>query len=322
MEKQIITVEPTFSERIWGGTRIRSQFNGRTEIDPVGEMWCVGALKTGDCHLREIGMSISEAYVKLPDWFKCDNPEFPIRVTIIDPIDKLSVQVHPGDEYAKKHDNSQGKPEAWFVIEAPSDGKIQFGHTAKTREELADRIHNGEWDALLTYVDAVPGEFLYVPFGSMHAVGKDVLCYEISRSADLTYRVYDYGRVDKKTGLHRDLHQSKSIDVITVPHTAQGPVRPPATLRNGIRVTEYFDEPYLFSLHRLEVETKGTYEYDRFMFMTVLSGTGIIGDHTVKAGSTVLIPDHFGEIEIVGNMDILSASYRESKASTNPNFVK
>lgn len=314
MKKQIVTVEPTFCERIWGGTRIRSQFNGVTDIDPVGEMWCVGALKkSGDCRLTEIGMSISEAYEKLPDWFKCSNPEFPIRATIIDPIDKLSVQVHPGDEYARLHDDSQGKPEAWFVIDAPSDGKIQFGHTAKTREELADRIHKGEWDELLTYVDAVPGEFLYVPFGSMHAVGKDVLCYEISRSADLTYRVYDYDRVDKKTGLHRDLHQAKSIDVITVPHTAQGPIRPQSILRNGIHVTEYFDEPNLFSLHRLESDTHGTYDYDRFMFMTVLSGEGKIGDHNVKAGSTLLVPDHYGSISIDGKMDILSASYREAK---------
>lgn len=316
MDKRIVTVEPVFKERIWGGTRIQNEFNGHTNVEPLGEMWCVAALKgNGDCMLKEIGLTLSEAYKQLPEWFNSRNPEFPIRVTLIDPIDNLSVQVHPGDEYAKMHDNSQGKPEAWYIVDAPADGKIQFGHTAKTRDELANKIHQGKWSELLSYVDAVPGEFLYVPFGTIHAIGENVLTYEVSRSADLTYRVYDYDRVDQKNGLPRDLHQQKSIDVIAVPHTAKGPYRPASVERNGCVITEYFDTPDLFSLLRLEVKTQGTFSYDRFMFLSVLSGNGTIGGLPVQAGTTLLVPDTFKEFELKGTLDVLAASYRESKHS-------
>lgn len=201
MKKQIVHVEPIFKERIWGGNQIKTRFHGITDLDPVGEIWSVAALKElGDNHLSELNMSLSEAYTQYPDWFNCSSRNFPIRCTLIDPLAQLSVQVHPDNQYAHQFMNATGKSEAWYIIETKENHKIQFGHTAKQREDFVQLAQTNQWDKLLSYLEVNQGDFLNVPSGTIHAIGKDILAFEISQNADITFRIYDYHRIDKKNG--------------------------------------------------------------------------------------------------------------------------
>lgn len=143
MEKQILKVLPFFEARIWGGRRILETFNYETDVFPVGEVYNVVALPNGaDCPVEGTDMTLSALYKDYPDWFNCDTEQLPIRVNLLDPLADLSVQLHPDDTYALQYDNSRGKPEAWVILDTPEDGKIEFGHHAKTKEEFAYLAHN------------------------------------------------------------------------------------------------------------------------------------------------------------------------------------
>jgi mannose-6-phosphate isomerase len=311
MEKQIVEVLPIYKERIWGGQKIKSYFHGNTDIEPVGEMWNVSALPVGDCYIPQLKKSLSEVFSTHPSWFECDTKEFPLHCTLIDPIADLSVQVHPTEEYARNVENSMGKPEAWYIIDTPTDAKIQFGHTAKSKEEVIARIKNQEWDQLLSYVHVNKKDFLFVRDGHVHAIGKNVLCFEIARSADVTYRLYDYDRIDKKTGMKRDLHIEKSLDVLAIPHSAPGPYTVSPEYHHGCHIRNYFDEPKVFTFKAIEVENQAQFDFDRFYFLTCIEGEGFVDKQNVHPGKTLLIPHGYGKIDIKGNVILLLSSYRD-----------
>ena len=311
MEKQILKILPFFEARIWGGDRMLKTFNYHTDILPIGEVYNVVALPgEADCPVEGTDMTLSEMYVQYPTWFKCDTEQLPIRVNLLDPLADLSVQLHPDDEYALKYDNSRGKPEAWVILDTPEDGKIEFGHHAKTKEEFAKLAENHDWPNLLKYLPAKKDYFIDIPAGTLHAIGRDVLTYNISRNADLTYRVYDYNRVDPNTKKERELHIDKVIDNVIVPDNSKGFVWYEPYLKDGCEITDYWDEPGLYTLSRIKTDNKGFYEIDRFAFITVVEGQGKINDVNVSKGETVLIPDDFGKLRLSGEMDMFVASYK------------
>lgn len=312
MKKQIIHVEPIFKERIWGGTQIKSRFNGKTDDDRIGEMWCVCALKgNGDNYLPELGMSLSEAYEKLPDLFCCKSERFPIRCTLMDPIDNLSVQVHPNENYARAHMNSLGKHEAWYIIETGHNHAIQFGHKAKTEEDFLKLVQANRWDELLSYVHVEAGDFLDVPAGTIHAIGKDILTFEVSRNADITYRIYDYGRVDFKTGLPRDLHLDSAMQVLNIPFHEKGPIHPKPVLSEGSYISTFIDEAGKYTLLKLQTQSKGRFNYPHFYFITVIEGKGTVDGIAVSQGDTLLVPHDFGNVDYEGTLTALITSYRD-----------
>lgn len=311
MKKQVVKLEPEFRERIWGGEKIKTEFHGKTDIDPVGEMWNVAPFENvGDNYIPALDTTIAKLYRQQPDWFDCDTEILPIRCTIIDPLSDLSVQVHPQDDYAKRVDNSLGKPEAWYIIDAKKDTKILYGHTAKTKEELTSMIHNKQWKELLSYIPAHDGDFLMVEAGDVHALGKDIVCFEISRAADLTYRVYDYDRKDKKTGKLRDLHIEKSLDVITVPHVRPGTTRGVSQEKDGYTLTTFVDEPGKFSLYKIDNKTASSFDLDRFYFLTVIKGEGTLENKALIKGDTYLVPAGYGPVALSGKMELLVSTYR------------
>ncbi|PKM64408.1 MAG: mannose-6-phosphate isomerase [Firmicutes bacterium HGW-Firmicutes-20] len=311
MKKQIVKVLPVYKERIWGGSKIKDYFHGNTEINPVGEMWNVSALPSGDCYVEELKKPLSQVFSDHPDWFQCETKEFPLHCTLIDPIADLSVQVHPTEEYARNVENTMGKPEAWYIIDAFKGATIQFGHTAKSKAEVIKRISDQQWDQLLNYVEVKKKDFLFVPDGNVHAISKNVLCFEIAKSADVTYRLYDYDRIDKKTGKKRELHIEKSLDVLVIPHTAPGPYTVKPERISGCNIRFFMDVPKIFTFASIEVEKKGEFSLDQFYFLTCIEGKGHVDDHFVHPGTTVLVPCDYGKISINGQLTLLLSSYRD-----------
>lgn len=307
---EVFYIEPFFEERMWGGNRLRSEFGYVTDVDPIGEAYNVVALPGhADCLVRGADMTLSTLYAERPELFACDTPQLPIRVNILDPAADLSVQLHPDEAYAQAHSHSRGKPEAWVILDTGEDGRIEFGHNARTREEFEAAARRGDWEHLLRYLPARKDWFIDIPAGTLHAIGKGVLTYNISRNADCTYRLHDYGRINPSTGTTRPLHVQEVCDCVNVPDETKGFVWFDPVEEDGLRVTTYWDEPGLYTLRRIQTDDGGAWEQERFAFYTVVDGEGTLNGFPVKKGETLLVPHGSGPIRIEGRLDMFLASY-------------
>lgn len=311
MEKRTIKILPYFEERIWGGSRLLERYGYETDVFPAGEVYNVVALPgAADCPVDGMDMTLSQLYDTCPEWFDCETEQLPIRVNILDPLHDLSVQLHPDDGYALAHDSSRGKPECWVILDAPEDGKIEYGHNARSKEEFSRMATDHDWGHLLKYLPAKKGWFIDIPAGTLHAIGRDVLTYNVSRNADLTYRLFDYDRIDPKIHEHRELAVDKVIDCVNVPDATKGFVWFGPRQEGDLEVTDYWDEPGLYTLSRVKCCGQGSYALPRFAFYTVVEGAGLVNDVPVKKGETVLVPAGTGEMRLAGVLDGFVASYR------------
>lgn len=309
--KRIVHILPFYGMRMWGGTRLKEEFGYETEVDPLGEVYNVVALRDhADCLVKDESCTLAELYERRPDWFDCDTQELPVRVNILDPVEDLSIQLHPGDDYAAVHGGSRGKPEAWVILDAPEGGYIVYGHYAKSLDEFKQLFESGQYQKLFRYIPAKKDWFLDIPAGMLHAIGKHVLTYNISRNADCTYRLYDYDRIDPRTGAPRELSIAQVYDNLRIPGDKEGFIQFEPSFRDGCEITEYWDEPGLYTLKRLRIREEGSFDFDRFAFYTIVEGSGTICDFPVKKGDTVLVPHQYGRIEIKGALDMFLASYR------------
>ncbi len=206
---------------IWGGTRLLTSWNKQFEQESVGESWeltvrrdemsivCNGFLR-GKTVQELIDLFPTEMFGKTTG----DGEHFPLLVKLIDAADRLSVQVHPDDVYARCVENDRGKTEMWYIVEADEEAEIICGLAdGVTREQFACAVENGTVETVLKHLPVHAGEAYFIPAGLPHAIGKGILIAEIQQNCDLTYRVYDYERLDKDGHL-RELHVQKALDVI------------------------------------------------------------------------------------------------------------
>ena len=310
--KKIVKILPFYEPRMWGGgKRLIEEFHYHTDVAPLGEVYNVVALDNhADCLVPEMNCTLSKLYVDYPDWFNCDTKELPIRVNILDPVEKLSVQIHPDDAFAKQYNGGRGKPEAWVILDTTEDGSIQFGHYAQTKEEFIQKSESKDWEGLLKYLKAIKDGFIDIPSGTLHAIGKGVLTYNISRNADCTLRLYDYDRIDPSTGKTRPIQPNEVYKNVNIPDTSTEFVLYPSAHELGVDVTRYWDQPGLYTLMRLQTKTNGRFRHDRFAFYTCVEGEGKINPVSIRKGETILVPDGYGWLELEGNMDLFLASYR------------
>lgn len=313
--KKIVKVLPYYEPRMWGkGDRLRNEFHYETDVAPLGEVYNVVALPNhADCQVPEMGCTLSQLYVNEPDWFGCETKELPIRVNILDPEMDLSIQIHPDDAFAKTYNGGRGKPEAWVILDAPKDGYIEFGHHAKTKEEFIHWTENKEWKKLLRYLPTPINGFIDIPAGTLHAIGKGVLTYNISRNADLTLRLYDYDRVDPKTNTTRPIQPKEVYENVNIPDKLIEFQMYPCAHEFGCDVTRYWDEPGLYTLTRVQVASSGRFLLESFAFYTCVKGEGTINGVSIRQGETVLVPRQMGWMQLEGNMDLFVASYRNER---------
>ena len=251
----MIRLNPVFKEMVWGGNRLKTEFGYDIPGDDTGECWAISAHPHGDCTVnggQYDGKKLSWLWENVPQLFgrqplqestedctpaKTEKPAvseasgdpvtgkqlssdcFPLLIKIIDAKKDLSIQVHPDDEYARIHENgSKGKTECWYILDCDPGATIIVGHNAKTHEELEDMIANNRWNDLLREIPIKKGDFFQIFPGTVHAIKGGTLILETQQNSDVTYRVYDYGRL--QNGKPRDLHIRQSLDVIRVPFDA------------------------------------------------------------------------------------------------------
>lgn len=309
---EIIYLTPIFKEKIWGGSKLKSVFDYNIPSEKTGECWAISAHKEGDCEILDgiyKGKTLSWLYENHRELFGgISYEEFPLLVKLIDAKDNLSVQVHPGDKYAREIEGQPfGKTEGWYIVDCDEDSLLQVGHNASTEKEVEEMVIGGKWNDFLNYFPIKAGEFYFIPDGTVHAICKGTLVYEVQQSSDTTYRLYDYDRVDETTGKKRDLHISKSIDVITVPQKVSNTKE---------FVTEYDEytkvvmtENDKFNLYRYEINGEASINNTNpFMLCTVIEGKGTIEGKEIAKGSNFIVPAGMNVVNVKGDLKILIAT--------------
>ena len=202
MEK-ILFLKGEFVEKIWGGKRLEKEFPYQFDSKSIGEYWAISAMKEFPSKIlngKYEGENLDFLYKNQKDLFGNENKEkFPLLIKLIDANDDLSIQVHPDDDMAKK-ENSYGKSECWYILNE-DEASIIYGLKTKDKNDAIKMIDNKKWDELLNVEKSIKGDFFKVPAGMVHAIKKGSLILEIQQASDITYRLYDYDRLDKNGNL-------------------------------------------------------------------------------------------------------------------------
>ncbi|RIW34266.1 mannose-6-phosphate isomerase, class I [Bacillus salacetis] len=314
MYNEPIFLQPVFQERIWGGQKLNTEFNYEIPYKKTGEAWVISAHPNGPSLIKNgplEGKTLADAWNSHGSLFnkKADNnEEYPLLVKILDAHDDLSVQVHPNDQFAQEVEGQPyGKTECWYVLSAEPGAELVLGHHARTREELEKMIDNGEWDDLLKKEKVQAGDFVYVPSGTIHAIGKGIVILETQQSSDITYRVYDYDRTDAH-GSTRELHLERSKEVTTVPHQ-------PADTNQETEVTgdltskKLVEEKY-FTVYHWTLSGKAEQKLSSdFLQVSVIDGNAdiTVGEKTysIEKGSHFILPQGVEDYELSGNAQFI-----------------
>lgn len=224
MKAYPIKFEPILKERIWGGEKLIKTFKKNSEKTNIGESWEISDVK-GDVSIVSNGALKGKSLKELVKTYKTEfvgekvykqfGENFPILIKFIDAKTPLSIQVHPSNELAKMRHNSFGKNEMWYVMDVDNDSELIVGFNRKVdKEKYVDSLEKGEVLDILNTEKVKPGDTFYIPTGRVHAIGSGAVIAEIQQTSDITYRIYDYERVDKTTGDQRELHTELAVDAI------------------------------------------------------------------------------------------------------------
>ncbi|MBE6717391.1 MAG: class I mannose-6-phosphate isomerase [Ruminococcaceae bacterium] len=315
---EILSLYPTLKETIWGGRTLIDEYGFKTDGDNAAEAWLLSCHKDGPSYViggeydgKTLAQVIEAEGKQVLGTNNCDIRDFPVLIKIIDARDKLSVQVHPDDEYAWKYENENGKTEAWYVLECDEGASLIYGvnHDMK-REEFASAIENGTLLEDVNTVEVRKGDVVFIPSGMLHAIGEGILLAEVQQSSNSTYRVFDYNRRDRNGNL-RELHVKKAVDVVDL-HECKVDFSPEGeAVKSGDAEKTYLTGCEYFSM--TSVKLSGEYEdcadEKSFVSLLVLDGEGKITSETsetvLKKGSSIFIPASYGKYRVSGNLTIL-----------------
>lgn len=313
---EIMKLIPTGKDYLWGGTRLRDEYGKKIDMTPLAESWECSVHPDGPSFVANgqyKGKTLKEVLDEHPEYIGTKaNGVLPILAKFIDAKKDLSVQVHPDDEYARENENDNGKTEMWYIIDAEEGASLIYGFKHKvTKEILKQAIEKSELDKHLQKVEVHKGDLYFVPAGTVHGIGKGILLAEIQESSNVTYRVYDYDRVDKN-GKKRELHFDKAVQVMdmgVVPDIKQKKKLVkyyPGCSRELLCRCKYFET------ERIQV-TKGfsfSVREESFQVLMCLDGYGQVevdGDKPVRftKGETVFLPAGIGRCLIIGDTAVL-----------------
>jgi len=306
---ELIRIEPVFLAKVWGGTRLGDTFGDSLPAGPIGECFAISARPEGDCRVlggRYHGATLSALWAEHRELFGgLPGDAFPLQIKILDATDDLSVQVHPDAVVAARHAGASGKNECWYVLAASDTGRILVGHNAATREEFARLATEGRWPELLRTVPMQPGEFFFVPAGTVHAILAGSLVYEVQQASDTTYRLFDYDRLDG--GVKRELHLEEALDAVSAPSlpVASTPV---VTSHEGATEKSFVRSEW-FAVSEWDVATQAWIPVDApFLLVGAISGSGTINGVATVAGDHFLAPCGVTGLAVAGPLTLMVTS--------------
>lgn len=279
--KKPIRLLPVFRERIWGRETLAPYFADDFFSERIGEVWF-----TCEENATSLGKPLGELLREHPEILgTAANPKYPglcpILVKLLFTTSKLSVQVHPDDEYACKHHGGLGKTEAWYVLDSQPPGEIAVGFREKISAELLrESAQSGQIENLLDWRKVSAGDVIFAPARTVHAIGAGLAICEVQENSDITYRLYDYGRP-------RELHLDHGAKVSHLgPHECTSAVRAITEWRDALADCDYFRIERLRPIGDIQVD--GGLPY--YLLLICLKGSGEIAGQRTAAGEGWLIP--------------------------------
>ena len=287
----IFKLTPVCKDYIWGGTALIDKYGKITD----------GITRVGEISLEEL--LTEENLGKNASNFD----RFPMLVKLIDAKKNLSVQVHPSDDYALENENSYGKTEMWYIVEADESAGIYLGFSKEvTKDEVKEAIESNTLCDLLKFYPVKAGEAYFIPAGTVHAIGAGCLICEIQQNSNLTYRVYDYGRKDKN-GNERELHVEKALKVTNLSKYEYSPLAVNTDMGTLLGLSRYF------TTTSVQVDGSKAFYVDNGSFKCAMcvEGEGEIAGKKVSLGDSWFIPAGYGEVTVSGKMHLIIAEVRK-----------
>ena len=301
-------LKPACKDYLWGGHKLVDEYNVEYDGEICAEAWVMSCHKDGDSIITngiEKGQTLSALVAKKGKEILGKNCEkykdFPILIKFIDAKKPLSIQVHPDDEYALSHENQYGKTEMWYVLEAEEGAYLYQGFEKEiSKEEFERRIKENTLTDVLHKEYVKRGDVIFITPGTLHSIGAGLLIAEIQQSSNVTYRIYDFGRVGAD-GKPRQLHIQQSLDVTKI----EKPVKYKP-------LDEHMVNCDFFCVDRIKVEDKAYEDIaddSSFVSLLVIGGEGRISAEgetlEVKKGDSVFITAGAGKFCVEGNVEII-----------------
>ena len=277
---EVCKLKGALKHYIWGGTKLK-EYGKITDKETISESWELSFHDDGLTLVDGINRPLKELVNKEDLGTNLANFNFfPVLVKLIDSKDNLSIQVHPSDDYALANENSLGKTEMWYIIEADKDCGIYVGFKNKENQEsLKQSIEDDSIIDKLNFYKVKPGDCFFIPSGTIHAIGNGITLIEIQQNSNITYRLYDYKRKDKD-GNYRQLHVDKALKVVDFK-----PYVNPSFKYPCIGKSKYFTVyQYDYKHNLIKADEKS------FVCVTFIQGSGKINEFDFNKGDTFFIP--------------------------------
>ncbi|GAA0762352.1 type I phosphomannose isomerase catalytic subunit [Psychroflexus lacisalsi] len=294
---------PILKEKIWGGYRFHSKTNQNLGNKKIGESWEISGVKNeisivenGDLKGKTLEELITEFKDQLlgKSVYQRFNAQFPILIKFIEAKDNLSVQLHPDDQLAKKRHNSFGKTEMWYIIESENNAKLILDFKDNLSiKKLKDVLRSGKIENSLNSINVKEGDAFFIKPGLVHAIGAGVLLAEIQQTSDITYRIYDWNRVDEE-GNSRELHTDLALEAINFDNKSDFRIRYDSEFNTKVSLV---DTPY-FKTKFLEINKDLSFDYSKVDSFIILMNVGQNSvtishqniDYSILSQETILIP--------------------------------
>lgn len=297
---------PTCKDYIWGGQRLKTDFGIQSDLNPLSEAWVLSCHPDGPSVLADgpdkgttlrawLDKAGKEALGTACESFE----DFPMLIKLIDAKKDLSIQVHPSDAYALEHEGQYGKTEMWVVLDAEPGASLYYGFDREVSlEEFSSRVSDGTLTEVLRKVPVKPGDVFFIPSGTLHAIGAGLVIAEIQQNSNVTYRVFDYGRLGAD-GKPRALHVEKALAVTDR--------RPAPALDFG----DHLGDCRYFTTDGHQGDFRGVCDGTSFHALLFTGGQGSLtcGGETreVKKGQCWFLPAGSGEYQVTGDVQTLDA---------------
>jgi len=315
MEIYPLIFKPILKYRIWGGNKLEKLFAKESPSEQIGESWELSTVEN-DVSIIANGIYKNKSFAELISQFpkeilgtkiiKKFGENFPLLFKFLDAWQDLSIQVHPNDELAKKRHNCLGKTEMWYIIEAEKNARNIIGFKEKSSpKEYIEKLENNALLSILNQENVQKGDVFFLETGTVHAVGKGIVLAEIQQTSDITYRIYDWNRIDKD-GNARELHLDLALEAINYnPTETRKTYSKIKNQANNIVQSKYFTTNYI----PLEGKISFSENYDFFRVYMCLEGDFSIvykGEkYRFEKGKTILLPAVLNEFYLEGKAELL-----------------
>jgi len=306
-------LSPAYKDYLWGGDRLKNEYNKKTNISPLAETWECSVHPDGLSKIDsgpfkgEILKDILNKYPKMMGKHYQSVDDFPILVKLIDAKEKLSIQVHPDDEYANDKENGQlGKTETWYVLDATDDSYIYYGlYSDVDREKFRNSVLNGEIEKYLSKIYIKKDDIYFIKPGTIHALCENSLVLEVQENSNITYRIYDYNRNN------REINLDKALEIANL--------KADQSNINRLRIFEFhkgYASQFLcrcryYQMERILLNGEIEYKTDDLSFniLVCINGSGFIEYENIKLninkGQTLFVPANSKDLKIKGKIEFI-----------------